>query len=159
MLQRAVLAEIATNWVSLSTPLGNAGLKCSVTDTSGRGSPRACCDGRARAGVLQTSQKWPEIAGSKYSELAKPGEKFQRLSPKAVVLPLHHSPMIAQRHQYVRSRLGKCSRPNSGNPANWRPSTRYLPLLASASGWRCCRGARQIQGHLRRLRRSQGRGV
>src|SRR5438105_9607203 len=47
---------------------------------------------RARAGVLQTSQTWPEIAGSKYEELAKPGERFQRLSPKAVVLPLHHSP-------------------------------------------------------------------
>src|SRR5437868_886226 len=34
---------------------------------------------RARAGVLQTFQKWPEIAGSKYGELAKPGERFQRL--------------------------------------------------------------------------------
>jgi len=43
---------------------------------------------RARAGVLQTFQKWPEIAGSKYGELAKPGERFQRLSPKAVVRSL-----------------------------------------------------------------------
>src|SRR5229473_4336615 len=39
------------------------------------------------SGVLQTSQKWPEIAGSKWRGFAKPGERFQRLSPKAVVLP------------------------------------------------------------------------
>jgi hypothetical protein len=35
--------------------------------------------------VLQTSQKWPEIAGSKWRGFAKPGERFQLLSPKAVV--------------------------------------------------------------------------
>src|SRR5229473_7827139 len=46
------------------------------------------------SGVLQTSQKWPEIAGSKWRGFAKPGERFQRLSPKAVVLPLHHSPRV-----------------------------------------------------------------
>ena len=26
-------------------------------------------------------------------------------------------------------------------PAFWRPSTRYLPPLASGQGWRCCRRA------------------
>src|ERR1700704_1034971 len=36
--------------------------------------------------VLQTSQKWPEIAGSKWRGFAKPGERFHLLSPNAVVL-------------------------------------------------------------------------
>ena len=42
--------------------------------------------------VLQTAQKCPETAGSKSNGIAKQGERFQRVSPKAVVLPLHHSP-------------------------------------------------------------------
>ena len=41
--------------------------------------------------VLQTSQKWPEIAGSKRRGFAKPSERFQRFSPKSDRLPLHHS--------------------------------------------------------------------
>jgi hypothetical protein len=40
----------------------------------------------------EVSQKWPEIAGSKWRWFAKPGERFQLLSPKADVLPLHHFP-------------------------------------------------------------------
>jgi hypothetical protein len=39
-------------------------------------------------GVLQESQKWPEIAGSKCRGFAKPSERFQRLSPKSDRLPL-----------------------------------------------------------------------
>src|SRR5256885_14244744 len=67
---------------------------------------------RARAGVLQTSQKWPEIAGSKWWGFAKPGERFQWLSPKAVVLPLHHSPMDypAQSMAYLAIRVDRMRR-------------------------------------------------
>jgi hypothetical protein len=70
-----------------------------------------CSTLRTTRRVLQTSQKWPDTAGSKCRGFAKLGERFQWPSPKAVVLPLHHSPIIAQRHQYVRCHLGKCSRP------------------------------------------------
>ena len=53
-----------------------------------------CSTPRTTRRVLQTSQKWPEIAGSKCRGFAKLGERFQRPSPKAVVLPLHHSPRV-----------------------------------------------------------------
>jgi hypothetical protein len=62
------------------------------------------------------------------------GFEPRQTESESVVLPLHHSPIIAQRHQYVRRHLGKCARAGSGNPADWRPSTRYLPPLASARG-------------------------
>ncbi len=138
MLQRAILAEnaaneIATNWVSLSTPLGNAGLKCSLTDYVGR-RVAASVLRRARAGVLQTSQTWPEIAGSKYGELAKPSERFQRLSPKAVVLPLHHSPMECRINSITYGIVRQWSARPSANrySTTQRRSTRSVPALANA---------------------------
>jgi hypothetical protein len=51
-----------------------------------------CSTPRTTRGVLQTSQKRPEIAGSKGRGGAKLRERFRRPRPKAVVLPLHHSP-------------------------------------------------------------------
>jgi Aldo/keto reductase family len=41
--------------------------------------------------VLQKSQKWPEIAGSKCRWFAKPSERFQQLSSKSDGQRLHHS--------------------------------------------------------------------
>ena len=123
-------------------------LKCSLTDYVGR-RVAASVLRRARAGVLQTFQKWPEIAGSKYGELAKPGERFQRLSPKAVVLPLHHSPTDYRTNSiaYGIVRVSPVRRSEKSPCDALRPSTRYLPALASArqSGFRAVLAAREIR--------------
>ena len=48
---------------------------------------------RARAGVLQTFQKWPEIAGSKYGSLQNQVRDFKGLARKPLCVryvPVHH---------------------------------------------------------------------
>jgi hypothetical protein len=63
MLQRAVLAEnaaneIATNWISLSTPLDNAGLEMQVDRlrrAQGRGEHAATGQGRSFANVSEVA--------------------------------------------------------------------------------------------------------
>jgi hypothetical protein len=81
--------------------------------------------------VLQTSQKWPETAGSKCRGFAKPGEKFQRPSPKVVVLPLHHSPRILEQLQYLEGPLGAPASEADRSSLRLRSSTRYIARLAS----------------------------
>jgi hypothetical protein len=82
--------------------------------------------------VLQTSQKWPEIAGSKCRGVAKLGEKFQWPSPKAVVLPLHHSPRFLNNIRGLIGILRVLASDWIDSAPSVRRSTRSLPALASA---------------------------
>src|SRR3954452_18078297 len=77
------------------------------------------------------------------------GFEPRQTESESVVLPLHHSPRIAQRLQHVRASMANFSRPDSVNPG--------LPgalLLASRRPWQArgnglVAGARQIRGQLR----------
>ena len=51
--------------------------------------------------VLQFSQKWPEIAGSKGRGFAKPGERFQLLGSKAVVERLRTASRALSEHDLL----------------------------------------------------------
>jgi hypothetical protein len=67
----------ATTWPRIQSNDHLSKIGCGVR-------PRILAEGGSAAGfkVLQTAQKYPEIAGSKWGGVAKPGEIFQRLSPE-----------------------------------------------------------------------------
>jgi hypothetical protein len=99
--------------------------------------------------VLQTSQKWPEIAGSKRRGFAKPGERFQRLSPKAVVLPLHHSPRVLNNIRDLTGILRVLRRIGQDPAPSVAPFYSFPPGLGKRAAMGLVRGWRQSRGHSR----------
>jgi hypothetical protein len=84
------------------------------------------------SGVLQTSQKWPDIAGSKCRGLQNQVRYFKGLSAETVVLPLHH-----YQNDYQANSIGyEIVRQLSASvPLNDRRSLRGDLLLASDRSW------------------------
>ena len=83
------------------------------------------------------------------------GFEPRQTESESVVLPLHHSPIIAQRHQYVRPRLGKCSRREFRESRELAPFYSLPPALGKRAGIALLQGGPANPGHLWRLRRSQ----
>ena len=75
-----------------------------------------------------------------------------------VVLPLHHSPIIAQRHQYVRRHSGQLLAAGFRESRELAPFYSLPPALGKRAGIALLQGARQIQGHLWRLAPQSGPG-
>src|SRR5882672_3435363 len=109
--------------------------------------------------VLQTSQKWPEIAGPKCRGFAKLGERFQRPNPKAVVLPLHHSPRFLNNIRDLIGILRVLASDEINSVPSVRRSTRSLPALASVRRWACCDGVAAKRGHSRAQVAPQSAGI
>src|ERR1700737_4428155 len=83
------------------------------------------------------------------------GFEPRQTESESVVLPLHHSPKIAQRHQQVRRSFGQLPAAGLASPARLAPFYSLLPALvnplASAWRWAWCRGPRKIRGPLAAL--------
>src|ERR1700675_1569623 len=85
------------------------------------------------------------------------GFEPRQTESESVVLPLHHSPRIAQRNQRIMRSIGQCSRPDSMNPAHLAPFYSLAAALGNPSTvpWQArgdglgARRPRQIRGRRR----------
>src|SRR5690242_8942523 len=87
-------------------------------------------DCRRYSGALaDQSGDCPELAG-------EPGFEPRQTESESVVLPLHHSPTVSEQIQPVSELSGSGGEARK-QPGRYRPSTRYLPDLASAVSAAC----------------------
>jgi spermidine synthase len=93
------------------------------------------------------------------SRIKKLGERFQRPSPKAVVLSLHHSPRLLNNIRDLIGILRVLALDEINSVPSVRRSTRSLPALASARRWACCDGARRSRGYSRAQVAPQSAGI